>query len=477
MKNNPHYLALMRKARNDHLANIRNVSNEIADLYTYAAKDLAKRAAAAPKGSLNERWAAEYSRSLSSRAAELRAGLYETIYQGLKRSADLPAAAMGEFWYAVGGESFRDMFASTPDDVLTQIISGGFYKDNKGLSERIWRIANDFEDDISYIVNRGIVEHKSAYELARDLEQYVKDPARRDWDWGRVYPNLSGKRVDYNAQRLARTAINHSYFVSNVKQCKRNPYVEAMHWELSAEHDERQVKPFGPDECDDYAAHEEGLGEGNFPPERIPTPHPQCLCAQWGVMPKSLEEIGAEIGDWIAGAPNPKLDAWYEKYGGGFDKSSLISSGSGGKINLTESESAAVNAYISSESYRINEKLRSGMDLSEDETEIVYNLDSALKKMPRFEGTVYRSMSSDMVADIDNFWLKHQLGNWVIYDAYTSVSLEVYDESMDIQCVIKSKNGRDITAYNPNEREIIFARGSCFIITDVQGNTIFMEER
>lgn len=332
MANNPHYLELMRQARADHLANIRAVSGEIADLYDEAAKDLAKKAVNARKGSLDERWAAEYSVSLKRRADELRAGLYETIYQGLKRSADLPAAAMGDFWYAVGGQSFRDAFATPPDDVLTQIISGGFYKDNKGLSERIWRIAYDFEKDISYIVNRGIAEHKSAYRLAKDLEQYVKPPAKREFEWGKVYPNLSGKKVDFNAQRLARTAINHSYFLSNIKQCQSNPFVEAVHWELSPEHDARQVIPFGPDECDEYAEHDEGLGKGNFRPENVPTPHPLCLCVQWAVIPQSLEEIGAEIGDWISGAPNEKLDAWYEKYGETFAKSELKNAADGGRI-------------------------------------------------------------------------------------------------------------------------------------------------
>lgn len=476
MANNPHYLELMRQAREDHLANIRNVSGEIADLYDEAAKDLAKEAANAPKGSLNERWAAEYSVSLQRRADELRAGLYETTYQGLKRSANLPAAAMGEFWYAVGGQSFRDAFAVPPDDVLTQIISGGFYKDNKGLSERIWRIANDFEKDIGYIVNRGIAEHQSAYRLAKDLEQYVKKPAKREFDWGKVYPNLSGKKVDFNAQRLARTAINHSYFLSNVKQCQRNPYVEAMHWELAPEHDERQVIPFGPDECDDYAAHEEGLGEGNFRPENVPTPHPQCLCAQWAVIPKSLEEIGAEIGDWISGVPNEKLDAWYETYGKGFDKNDLKNATDGGRMNLTDSELAAVNTYVSSESYKINEKLRSDTKLTEDETEFTAHLDSALAKMPTFEGTVYRSLSSDMIENIDEFWTLHQKGKIVTYDAYTSTSLEVYDDTMDIQFVIQSKNGRDITKYNFNEREILFERESSFWVTDVEENTIFLLE-
>lgn len=303
----------MRQARRDHLANIRNVSGEIADLYADAAKDLAQQAAAAPNGSLNERWAVEYAASLRQRSAELRAGLYETTYQGLRRSASYPAAASGQFWEAVGGTSFRDMFAATPtpDDVLTQLLSGSFYKDGKGLSERIWGAGQEFQNDVTYLIERGIAEHRSAYELARDLEQYVKPSAKRDFDWGKVYPHLRGKKVDFNAQRLARTSINHAYFLSNVKTCQRNPFVTAMHWALSPEHEERQIRPYGPDECDEYAAHDEGLGEGNWKPEEIPTPHPLCLCEQYGVIPQSLEEIGAEIGDWIAGAPNARLDAWY----------------------------------------------------------------------------------------------------------------------------------------------------------------------
>ena len=315
------YLPLFRKARREHLGNIARVSAEIIKLYREAGADLAARAAASRKGSLTERWASEYAESLKKRTAELNAGLYEVTLQGLKRSAGLPTIAMGKWWEAVAttqgaaGQSFRDAFATTPDSVLAGIIEGGFYKDNKGLSERIWRVADSFEKDIGYIVNRGIAEKKTALELARDLEQYVKPPAKRDFDWGKVYPNLSGKKVDFNAQRLARTSINHAYHLDNVKVCTENPFVTAMHWDLSNSHYERQVIPYGPDECDEYAAHDEGLGEGNWKPEEIPVPHPQCLCAHWPVIPQDLEDIGAQIGRWASGEPDVVLDEWYDKYG------------------------------------------------------------------------------------------------------------------------------------------------------------------
>ena len=309
------YLPLFWKARREHLGNIQRVSEEIIKLYREAAADLAARAAASREGSLSERWASEYARSLEQRVKELEAGLYDVTLQGLKRSAELPASAMGQWWEMVGGQSFRDAFAATPDNVLAGLIEGGFYRDRKGLSERIWRVAQGFEKDVGYIVQRGIAEKKSVAELAADLEQYVKAPAKRDFDWGKVYPSLSGKKVDFNAQRLARTSINHAYFLDNVKVCTENPFVEAMHWDLSNAHEERQVIPFGPDECDEYAEHEEGLGLGNFKPDELPCPHPQCLCSQWAVIPDSLEDIGARIGAWASGEPDELLDEWYDKYG------------------------------------------------------------------------------------------------------------------------------------------------------------------
>ena len=83
---------------------------------------------------------------------------------------------------------------------------------------------------------------------------------------------------------------------------------------------------------------------------------------------------------------------------------------------------------------------------------------------------------SDMMNYPQEFWQLHQTANFVQYKAYTSSSLEVYDETMDIQCVIQSKNGRNITAYNDNEKEVLFMRDATFRIAAVKENIIYMEE-
>ncbi|WP_304427842.1 hypothetical protein [uncultured Clostridium sp.] len=82
-----------------------------------------------------------------------------------------------------------------------------------------------------------------------------------------------------------------------------------MHQKLSPEHGARQVDRFYEDEYDDYTNnYYYNLGQGNFPPAEVPVPYPNCLCIQTAVIPKSLDEIGEEIGDWLKGGNNPNLD-------------------------------------------------------------------------------------------------------------------------------------------------------------------------
>ena len=146
------------------------------------------------------------------------------------------------------------------------------------------------------------------------------------------------------------------------------------------------------------------------------------------------------------------------------------------KDKLTEDEERAINDYISSGSYKINPKLRSGEALNKREQTMADNLESALTKMPEYRGTVYRSLSSDMMKDPKHFWNEHAVGNVVSYDAFTSASTFVYDKNMDIQMIIQSKSGKDIRKYNSDEGEILFNRNSKFYVSGIKNNIIYLEE-
>ncbi len=147
-----------------------------------------------------------------------------------------------------------------------------------------------------------------------------------------------------------------------------------------------------------------------------------------------------------------------------------------GVINLSDDELRALNQYLSSDSYRINDKLRRMVPLTREEKLFIQKLDEALDKIPDYQGIVYRSISDFGIDDVNAFISSYQTGRKKIYLAYTSASLSVYDDSFPVQYVIKSKHGKDITKYNQKEQEILFKRGTRFKVLKVEGNTIFMEE-
>ncbi len=154
----------------------------------------------------------------------------------------------------------------------------------------------------------------------------------------------------------------------------------------------------------------------------------------------------------------------------------LTKSGTAPIMKLTGGEERALKEYISSGSYKVNSLLRAGQTLPDEAKTLVKGLDAALDKMPAHEGTVYRSVSSFGIEDIDDFVKGHRPGEVKSFPAYTSASTAVYDKSFPIQYVIKSKTGRDLREFNPGETEILFRRDAQFKVIRVDGYTIYMEE-
>ena len=210
--------------------------------------------------------------------------------------------------------------------------------------------------------------------------------------------------------------------------------------------------------------HETGI---NYPPL-----HPRCRCT---TVPVTEFRIGSKR---VARNPatgkteyvEKKLtyEEWRKKYVENDPESAIL--------ELNKRETSALQKYVSAASYSLNDKLRRGESLSEAEQRWTKRLDKALDKLPVYEGTVYRSLSSDMIPDKAAFLAAHEVDAIVTYDAYTSTSTEVYDSDMDIQLVIQSKTGRDMRGINTIEKEILFKRESRFIVDRKEGNTIWLTE-
>lgn len=210
----------------------------------------------------------------------------------------------------------------------------------------------------------------------------------------------------------------------------------------------------------------------------VPPFHPNCrgtTCPYYDDMDGERAARNAD-GDVYYVPANMNYRDWKATFVNDGGNDGLTMATKGDKIKLTDREQWALNEYISSGSYKINAALRKGLELSAEQQKFVKALDSALQKLPVYEGTVYRSLSSFGIDDLDSFIGQHQAGTVKTFSAYTSAGTGVYDESFPIQYIIQSKTGRDLRKYNPGEMEILFLRETKFRITKVEGHTIYMEE-
>lgn len=278
-------------------------------LYENSIDNLATKITTSKDKSLSQRWLLDYQKELTNAKNDLRKNINKStrgyITKAAKIGTETEQQIMTKVFEKIGldtGDHFTTAFSQVQNRVIEDIISGSLYKDKKTLSQRIWNHSGKFEYDIQYVINQGILEKKSALELARDLEQFVRDPAKRSWEWRKVYPNMGNTKIDYNAQRLARTSINHAYQNSSIQSSGMNPFVEGIEWRSAQIHGRT---------CDLCL---ERHGQV-FPKDDVPLDHANGLCTMLPYIPKNLDEVADTLKSWLDGGNNKTLDKWYNEYG------------------------------------------------------------------------------------------------------------------------------------------------------------------
>ena len=134
----------------------------------------------------------------------------------------------------------------------------------------------------------------------------------------------------------------------------------------------------------------------------------------------------------------------------------------------------AILSYKSSESYKINEAIRSGREFTSEEVEFIRTLDKDLESNPRYSGVTYRNLSFDLQGKeaLDKFVDQHIEGQVITYPAYTSTSKSkegyVVDGELVVHIEIKGKNGYDISNIGiEEEQEVLFGRQTDFYVSSV----------
>jgi len=305
------YLDAIRRIQRERIRITKDQQKQIAALYREIAADLEQRLKKYNPNTLGYRWLDDYAKVLRSAATDLTNGIVDIVTGNMLAIATSVVQAEMTLWSAIApglSERFSDVFSSIPQSVVNELLSGGIYKDFRGLSERLWNYQGKFDRDIQYIINQGILAQKSAYDIAKDLERYLNPSARKPFDWSKVYPGVY-KTVDYNAQRLARTSITHAYQLAFQRATKDNPFVEKYKWLASN----------GGRVCPLCASRDGQL----FDKDAVPLDHPNGMCTLVAVIPKSYDQIAEELADWANGGDNPALDKWLYPSG----KSGIINTG------------------------------------------------------------------------------------------------------------------------------------------------------
>lgn len=127
---------------------------------------------------------------------------------------------------------------------------------------------------------------------------------------------------------------------------------------------------------------------------------------------------------------------------------------------------------MSFNSYILNEKLRNNMTLSDAELETINRLEKTLDKLPNYKGNLQRSLYFTREEDIEPFLQDYKIGSNIQYKEFLSTTKgEMYNPEGQVQIFIQdAEKGKDISAINEKEQEVLYKRNSEFEVVNMVKN-------
>lgn len=281
---------------------------EIAALYESWADEIGERAkcyshkstASAP---LSKRYYKELQAQLRATSEQVSNEVYKKIKNNIYTVADAVVADnvkwLEQFGFSAKG--LNAAFSYVPDSIVRNIVTGQIYDSGWSLSARIWGDNERTLKDIYQVMAGGIAQQKPIYEIAKDLEKYVRPSAAKPWnlkaaDGRRIYP----KQVDYNAQRLARTLVQHGYQQSFIETTQNNPFVQDYIWRSN-----------GSRVCD-LCLSRDGK---HYAKDELPMDHPNGMCTM--VPNVDMDKTIDQLADWFNNEDGtyPEIDKFASNFG------------------------------------------------------------------------------------------------------------------------------------------------------------------
>lgn len=280
---------------------------EIAKLYEDWADDIAKQAEYYShkfnsSAYVSERYYKQLRRQLRKTSQEVSNEIYNKIKSNMYLISDEVVKSNVKWLKSFGfsEEGLNSAFSYVPKDTVERLVTGQIYKSGWSLSKRIWGDNEQTLKDIYQVMAKGIAEQKPIYDIAKDLESYVRPNARLPWnlrmaDGVRIYK----KQVDYNAQRLARTLVQHSYQQSFVSTTKDNPFILDYVWRAN-----------GSRVCE-LCMSRDGV---HYKKDDLPMDHPNGMCVMEPSIDKDMNE---KLADWFNSPEGtyPEIDEFASNFG------------------------------------------------------------------------------------------------------------------------------------------------------------------
>lgn len=280
---------------------------EIAKLYEDWADDIAKQAEYyshkfTSSAYVSERYYKQLRRQLRKTSQEVSNEIYNKIKSNMYLISDEVVKSNVKWLKSFGfsEEGLNATFSYVPKDTVERLVTGQIYKSGWSLSKRIWGDNEQTLKDIYQVMAKGIAEQKPIYDIAKDLESYVRPNARLPWnlrmaDGVRIYK----KQIDYNAQRLARTLVQHSYQQSFISTTKDNPFVLDYVWRAN-----------GSRVCE-LCMSRDGM---HYKKDDLPMDHPNGMCVMEPTIDNDMNE---KLADWFNSPDGtyPEIDEFASNFG------------------------------------------------------------------------------------------------------------------------------------------------------------------
>ena len=280
---------------------------EITALYEKWADEIGERAkyyshkstASAP---ISERYYKELKKQLRATSQEVSNEIYSKIKTNMYTIADAVVADNIKWLESFGfsKDGLNAAFSYVPDEIVRNLVTGQIYESGWSLSARIWGDNEATLKDIYKIMAKGIAEQKPIYNIAKELESYVRPGAKLPWnltasDGVKIFK----KQVDYNAQRLARTLVQHSYQQSFIATTQKNPFITEYIWRSN-----------GSRVCPLCKARD---GE-HFKKDELPMDHPNGMCV---MEPVVVDDMIDQLANWFNSPDGtyPEIDEFAGNFG------------------------------------------------------------------------------------------------------------------------------------------------------------------